>query len=207
MRRQYEVMQEASVLPSGYRRLNYIECSGSQCINTGVIPNPNLVWELDARWVEFNDNNCFGYEAWGGADDNKVIIRINFNINRILSIVFGNLPNGYVQYNLNDADDTVRHIVYVENGKQSIDGVEVMHATMTGTGTKNVMLFAVGHENGSKQYWCKRARLYHSWMKNGDVPVRNFVPALRLSDNKPGLYDTVNGVFYTNAGTGEFLYA
>lgn len=207
MRRQYGVMQEASVLPSGYRQLNYIECSGVQYIDTGVKPSPDLRWELDAQWVEFNNHNCFGYEAWGGADDNKVIIRINFIITRKLSVVFGDLPNGFTQYDLNNADDTVRHVIYVENGKQSIDGVEVMHATMTKTGAGNVMLFTVGLVNGSKQYWCKRARLYHSWMKNGDVPVRNFVPALRLSDNKPGLYDTVNGVFYTNAGTGEFLYA
>jgi len=29
----------------------------------------------------------------------------------------------------------------------------------------------------------------------------------REQDNKPGLYDTTDNVFYTNAGTGEFLYA
>lgn len=199
-------MQEASVLPSGYRQLNYIECSGVQFINTGVIPSPNLVWELDAQWVEFNDNNCFGYEAWNGSENNRNIIRINFiKKNRLLSIVYGDIPGGFTQFNLN-ADDTIRHVIHVENGKQSIDGVEVMHATMTKTGTNNVLFFAVGHEDGAPQYWCAKARLYYSWMKDGNALVRNFMPALRLSDNKPGLYDTVNGVFYTNAGTGEFLY-
>lgn len=44
-------------------------------------------------------------------------------------------------------------------------------------------------------------------MKFGDILVREFIPALRVSDSKPGLYDTVNSVFYTNAGSGEFLYA
>ena len=38
----------------------------------------------------------------------------------------------------------------------------------------------------------------------GGVIKRSFVPALRNSDNKPGMYDTVTGTFYTNAGSGEF---
>lgn len=35
----------------------------------------------------------------------------------------------------------------------------------------------------------------------------DLVPKLRTLDSKPGLYDNVNGVFYTNQGSGEFLYA
>ena len=34
----------------------------------------------------------------------------------------------------------------------------------------------------------------------------NGIPCYRKSDNKPGLYDTVTKEFYTNQGTGEFLY-
>ena len=32
------------------------------------------------------------------------------------------------------------------------------------------------------------------------------VPCIRNSDNKPGLYDKVNKVFYVNKGSGEFKY-
>lgn len=31
--------------------------------------------------------------------------------------------------------------------------------------------------------------------------VRDFIPVYRKSDNKPGLYDLVNGVFYSNEAT------
>jgi hypothetical protein len=37
------------------------------------------------------------------------------------------------------------------------------------------------------------------------IPVRHFIPCYRKSDNKPGLYDTINNTFYTNAGSGEFI--
>lgn len=37
------------------------------------------------------------------------------------------------------------------------------------------------------------------------VLVRNFIPCIRKSDNKPGMYDLVNNQFYVNQGTEEFL--
>ena len=45
-------------------------------------------------------------------------------------------------------------------------------------------------------------KIYDNW-----TLVRDFIPVLRISDNKPWLYDLVNNVFYANAGTGEFTYA
>ena len=39
----------------------------------------------------------------------------------------------------------------------------------------------------------------------GDSLKRNLYACYRKSDMKPGMYDTVNGVFYTNAGSGEFI--
>ena len=38
-----------------------------------------------------------------------------------------------------------------------------------------------------------------------NVLVRNYIPCYRKADNVIGLYDKVNGVFYTNAGSGTFL--
>ena len=55
---------------------------------------------------------------------------------------------------------------------------------------------AVGAKFTGNVYKC---RLYD----NG-VLVRNFVPCKRTSDSVVGMYDTVNDVFYTNAGTGDF---
>ena len=37
--------------------------------------------------------------------------------------------------------------------------------------------------------------------------VRNFIPCKRIIDNKPGLYDLVNNLFYTNQGTGDDFIA
>jgi len=42
-------------------------------------------------------------------------------------------------------------------------------------------------------------------MWDGTTLVRNMIPCYRRSDLKPGMYDTVNNVFYTNSGSGEFI--
>ena len=42
---------------------------------------------------------------------------------------------------------------------------------------------------------------------DGDVLVRELIPVLRNSDNKPGMFDALSGIFYTNVGSGEFVYA
>ena len=48
-------------------------------------------------------------------------------------------------------------------------------------------------------------KIYYQKIWNNDVLIRNFIPCYRKSDDKPGMYDTVNDTFYTNAGTGEFV--
>lgn len=40
---------------------------------------------------------------------------------------------------------------------------------------------------------------------SNNVLIRNFIPAKRNSDNKVGMYDTVTNKFYTNAGKGSFI--
>lgn len=44
--------------------------------------------------------------------------------------------------------------------------------------------------------------LYHVTLYNNGVVVEDFVPCYRKSDSVAGLYDIVNGIFYTNGGNG-----
>lgn len=45
-------------------------------------------------------------------------------------------------------------------------------------------------------------KIYSIIEHSGDF---NLIPVYRKSDSKPGLYDTVNDIFYTNQGSGEFV--
>jgi hypothetical protein len=48
-------------------------------------------------------------------------------------------------------------------------------------------------------------RLYSCKIYDNETLIRDYVPARSNSDNVLGLYDLVNDVFYTNAGTGTFI--
>ena len=38
-----------------------------------------------------------------------------------------------------------------------------------------------------------------------NILVHNFIPCIHNNDNTPGMYDLVDGIFYTNQGTGTFI--
>jgi hypothetical protein len=64
-----------------------------------------------------------------------------------------------------------------------------------------IYLWKLSNYSGSLNN-CKISKFYAT--KAGSV-VRNMYACYRKSDGKPGMYDVVNGVFYTNAGSGEFV--
>jgi hypothetical protein len=75
----------------------------------------------------------------------------------------------------------------------SINGVNGNQESDNDNPTGNVKICSKGS--------CK---IYSCALYNSDVLVRNFIPVKRKSDNVLGLFDSVNKVFYTNAGSGTF---
>lgn len=62
---------------------------------------------------------------------------------------------------------------------------------------KSFCLFGIpGMSSGHVGNW----RIYEAWF----VGKARLIPCKRKSDNKPGMYDTINRRFLTNIGTGEF---
>ena len=214
-RREYnKTITPPTILPSEYRQLQYIESTGSQWIDTGIKLNPQIEWYLDVQWLEFNTLNSFGAENW---QTPGAIIRItNDNRNNPaagiheiygINVVYGDAVSGrYIHHNTYNLS-TERTTFLVKNGHQFINDIEVSQAVMTITEQYRSVLYFAERVNNTIDYYCKRTRHYYSYFKENNVTIREFIPALRLSDNKPGLYDTINNQFYTNAGSGEFSYA
>ena len=78
----------------------------------------------------------------------------------------------------------------------------------TYTGTQdfpNVTGFLFNEHQGNRVVGPSYSRIYSAkiW-KNGNLE-REFYPCYRVSDSVAGMYDKVNDVFYTNAGSGTFV--
>ena len=194
-------------VPQEYRQVEYISSSGTQYINTGVSGgNDNLNIQVKYSWNSLPAAD--GYAAVFGNYSSE-----NHNATRILnkgsSITYINLNTKAGGSTLTSTATKTVNTIYEDNivklgdilYYKSNDIVVSRTGLTTGTANSgNIAIFAQNTTGSNKS----SIKLYGMQIYNGTTLVRNFVPCVRKSDNVAGLYDTANGVFYTNAGTGEF---
>lgn len=180
-------------LPSGYTRLNYLESTGTQCIDTEIKPTINTKCELG---VEILSNTVILIGYIYGDDNNDYRLFVD---NYILYFDFKNyrMPkyrppifNKYTQFEIGN--------YYVKvNDSKILSGAYVNEFTAD----YNIYLFKP-HPLQTVGYVYK---LYYLKIYDNDKIIRNFIPVLN-KDEIPCLYDTVSKQPFYNQGTGEFLY-
>ncbi len=169
--------------------LEYIESTGTQSINTGLLPTNTLktVVQITPNSSAISEHAIFGaswsisgyflcfYQSnirWHSKGDDVDVS--NFNVNSINTI---------------EASPTQ----VVVNGTSY---------PATGTGTDesyNILLFATANQLGRNGVF----KLHACQMYDNGLLVRDFVPARNI-EGQIGLYDKVYDAFYTNEGTGVF---
>ena len=164
--------------PSGYDRLSYIQSTGTQYIDTGVSLGTSMVFNVVVSDV---------------VDNAYVITQGNYGL-RYLWGTFVNFVSGKRFRGTISTQAGVVNRVKGSNEYINIDGVQGTQESDNDNPSGNIMISKSG---GCKIYEC---RLY-----NNDAPVRCYIPVKRQSDNMLGLYDTINNVLYTNAGTDTFI--
>ena len=202
MRREHNIQP---LLPTGYRQLEYLESTGTQYINTGVNADTNTEVEVVVKFTQiFNDNTIIGMDA--GSYLNKAFCLEYSTPLRGIVTCFGQnaaneipqtgvVPTAYNKYEIK----TSKQGMYV-NG--TLYPFLVQHTSFSCP----YPLFAFCYGRNGGVALGGKVRIHYLKIGNSGTLQRDFLPALRISDNKPGLYDLVNNQFFTNAGTGEFLY-
>ena len=177
-------------LPNGYKRLEYIQSSGTQYIDTGFKPNQNTKIELDVLSAEGTSSNI--PYIFGAQDSNNYFVA---------TWVLG-YGNGMVTTGINLYDGKF-HVVKVENGALYKDGSIIAQRTVSSFSISvTIFLFAVNSSRQSTGAYgaCK---LRSCKIYNNGMLVRDFIPCKNPS-GIIGLWDDVNSVFYQNAGSGTF---
>lgn len=175
-----------SKLPSGYTEVEYIQSSGTQYIDLGIsVPHASekMVVEFAPTDVG-NDNPIVGHAAptWSWATNVSMVLNSR--------ILVGNTNGPYV--NLNE----FCRFEYTKTYCKMNDGEAIALQNMTYTDGYNNTLFYASTKYGKHKV--KSYKLY-----NGSTLVRDLVPCKNPS-NVIGMYDLVNGKFYSNAGSGVF---
>ena len=188
---------EEAVIPSGYEKLNYIESSGTQYIDTGVSGGSTSAWEMQLNVL---GTALYGYEQYMGSDrdttNSKIYCHNKVDV-RFASKVAGNI-------HAFDFEDAVHTVSAASDGTLEVDGATIIGQGIVGGWGKFTAYVFNSHGEADKPS-IMRLYYYKMW-KDGEL-VRDFVPVKRVSDGVYGLYDLVGATLYENIGTGAFTGA
>lgn len=171
-----------------YVEVNYLQSTGTQYIDTGVQDTDSIIWQTTLSIDATNGRTIMGAN-WGS----------NFSCNEgVWQVGTQNTPVTIIpdqKYNLEFERTSTSRILRVDNTE-----------TITTAPSKNynIYFFAL-NETGNKASYNTFSKLYSSKIYVNGTLIRDYIPVLDLN-NTPCLYDKVEGKFYYNAGTGDFLY-
>ena len=189
----------AVALPTGYTQVEYIQSSGTQYIDTNFKPNGETTVNIAFQTSSAPDNLNDTLPVYGTATD--------YNSN---AFEFWTLSGGFATYGSQDYKSNLgittgkKHTVSQAKNVLTVDGTSYTFTKQTFTAPYSLLLFAT-HRSGGIKICASAANLkiYSCEIYNNGTLVRNFIPA-KNSSGTIGLYDIVNDVFYTNAGSGTF---
>lgn len=196
-------------LPAGYTELKYLESSGHQYIDTLIYPEDNDIVTVKSK---LNEAVAYGltcgthqYGTWNGCYASTQATANGARLRAMVRQGYGIEVSGY-----NEAVSVTFDYTAL---KLYVEGVEFGNLDAFASGLKPWTLF--GSNNVGKEQLeitGKPIVYFASVMRNGSY-VRNFVPCIRNSDGKPGMFDLAGSVcplsnspLYINSGSGEFGY-
>ena len=187
-------------LPEGYTQLEYIQCTGTQYIDTGININTTTSryeTKISPSLVS-GTIGIFGTRNSSSANQSSMNVfiidgafRLDWLYGAMGSIVRNISSNTEYTISITRGLATINNVNYVSGENTSID---------------SSYTFYVGSFNNAGSVFSNgfSGKIYYSKLYNNNILVFDGVPCYRKSDNEIGMYDLVSNTFFTNAGTGTF---
>ena len=186
-------------LPEGYTELEYIQSSGTQCIDTGFKPNQDTRAVIKIQCLE------------GSTDGNYpgILSARNSDFSNSFSLFITSAKRYMTAYNANMGDDfgafdTQIHVFDKNKGVTYFDDTEV--STIVSSDFQcGFNLFLLAASSGANPaYDFLSAKIFYCQIYDNGTLVRDYVPCINQS-GQIGLYDLVTFSFYGNSGSGTFV--
>jgi len=183
-----------SILPPAYQQVEYIEGTGTQYINTNFVDAGNTDYEMQFELTTFARNyqmyiggyrNQPAFPKLFASGDQFSLLRIQSSSDHTFNVAPG-----------------IRYSIKIEGSILTFNNTTL---SLTRGSGKDAATTIYVFNCYSEPNLISAMKLYSLKMYDNGVKVRDLVPCYRKSDNEIGLYDIVNNVFYTNAGTGTFI--
>ncbi len=190
-----------------YKRvLAYLMSTGTQYINTGIIPSRQHATRCDLIGEFSNAASATGFGARNGEANTYLFISTSANQFRI---DYGrSVALRFVSWTPSKKTQANRVVINGVNKTATIyysDGTSESHSYSTSntcTITQPILMFA--YNNAGTPVKATNMKISACKMYNGNTLVRDFIPVLDW-DDVACMYDKVSDRFFYNAGTGEFL--
>lgn len=190
-------------LPSTFQEVEYIETLGSQYIDVNYIPNNNTRVIVKFRTppsIPTSSSTTLFYSGSGSAFYGFALA--STTISGKFKVFFrAGVYNGYYLETLKD------YILDYNKSDFYLDNV-LLHSfdsTLIFTAPFSLPFFAQYYQSTRAiNYSPSGTRIYYIKIYDNGVLIRDLIPCYRKSDNKAGVYDILNGVFYGNLGSGDF---
>lgn len=187
-------------IPVEYQLVEYLQSSGVQYIDTLHIPTSTD--KIYIKWINTQTTNNYNQivGARQGTFDGFTFA-VSVQSREFIVDWFGGTQqtSRWVQTNVNSIS-TIE--LSIENNicSVTIDGLLYSNTFIPVSSiNKNLYIFALNN-NGAVSDLNLNGKCCRFKIEN----IMDLYPVYRIADNKPGMYDIVNNVFYTNQGTGEF---
>jgi len=181
----------SSLVPEGYTALEYIGSTGSQAIDTGIVPT------LD-YWVEVVAIKEVGHSLFGAGAE-------NFTLTGAGSDHYAYIGEGAPKTFSGSIDSSLPHVWGIKDRRAYCDDQQTSKSTYTSAPTCSLALFC-RHTSASASYSDGGTHtIYSVSIRDGfgnlvfeGIPCKS--PA-----GVVGMYDTVGKRFLTNSGSGSFV--
>lgn len=201
-------------LPDGYEAVEYLESTGEQLINTNIpisnIRNKTLKIQCEVQGTTQKSTTqiIIGLSSYGGGWFGIPSNSNNYGLST--NILFSNTITEKVFVESVFTLDSSWNIS--ETCSLNVGSILTRSGTIPTTQRNNYVALLSTTSQNIWQFFAS-VKLYKTQKIYLDNSlIRNFIPCVRKSDGKPGLYDLCRSIcpltgtpFYINSGTGEFV--
>lgn len=186
----FEAGPEWNGLPLGYKKLDYIETTGTQYIDTGFIPDQDS--RIVCEFMYFDGNGIYG-------------TRISTSSNNFaFRVASSKWQPGYLTLgNTGIASDTTKWHVADQNKNLFYFDNELAY-TFTYNTFKAPKSIVLGGINANNKMYYGKGRYRSCKIYDNNILIRDFIPC-KKPNGEVGMYDLLNGCFYSNAGEDKFI--
>ena len=190
-------------LPSEYQQVEWIESSGTQYIDSGVLLSSDYGFDIKFLTTNYIGSGGNYGCVFGGRNGSRDY--------QLTTFAYGNNKGTLRWGNSNTLALNAGITLGVEQNCKCTNAVftnclgDDYAITDSALQTiRSAYLFGLNN-NGSFAQSGSGCRIYYlKFYDDTNTLIRDFIPCYRKSDNEIGMYDTVNDTFYTNQGSGTF---